>query len=144
MANIPVPGHAVVLARLALQFVAAVHEMETADRNDVEGFDEGDVHLEVRVGINSGPVTGGVIGKLLPRFRLFGDTVNTAARMETTSEPGRVQLSPSTVELLRKGLPSDLALAERGVVDVKGKVRARWRVPESEGRRRRPNPGQPP
>ena len=63
MANIPVPGHAVVLARLALQFVAAVHEMETAFRNDVEGFDEGDVHLEVRVGINSGPVTGGVIGK---------------------------------------------------------------------------------
>ena len=134
MANIPVPGHAVVLARLALQFVAAVHEMETAFRNDVEGFDEGDVHLEVRVGINSGPVTGGVIGKLLPRFRLFGDTVNTAARMETTSEPGRVQLSPSTVELLRKGLPLDLVLTERGEVDVKGKVRTCANSPQAPAR----------
>ena len=50
--------------------------------------------------------------------------VNTAARMETTSEPGCVQLSPSSADLLRRGLPTDLVLTPRGEIAVKGKVRA--------------------
>ena len=56
---------------------------------------------------------------LIPRLQ-----VNTAARMETTSTPGRVQLSPASAELLRLNLPDDLALQPRGQIAVKGKVRA--------------------
>ena len=57
--------------------------------------------------------------------------VNTAARMETTSEPGRVQLSTSAADLLRRDLPPDLALKPRGTIPIKGKVRYRacWCLP---------------
>jgi len=56
--------------------------------------------LEVRVGIASGPVVGGVIGQRRIVFDLWGDTVNTAARMESSGVPGRIQLAASTRELL--------------------------------------------
>jgi adenylate cyclase len=56
--------------------------------------------LEVRVGVASGPVVGGVIGQRRIVFDLWGDTVNTAARMESSGVPGRIHLAGSTRELL--------------------------------------------
>ncbi len=56
--------------------------------------------LEVRVGVASGPVVGGVIGQRRIVFDLWGDTVNTAARMESSGVPGRIHLAASTRELL--------------------------------------------
>ena len=56
--------------------------------------------LALRIGLNSGQVTGGVLRGDRARFQLFGDTVNTAARMESTGQRGRIQLSQTTTDLL--------------------------------------------
>jgi class 3 adenylate cyclase len=54
----------------------------------------------MRFGIHSGPVTAGVIRSQNARFQLFGDTVNTASRMESTGQPGRVHISEETAQQL--------------------------------------------
>ena len=57
--------------------------------------------LDLRVGIHSGPVTAGVLRGERSRFQLFGDTMNTASRMESNGVPGRIQISEATASLLR-------------------------------------------
>ena len=72
--------------------------------------------LELRIGLASGPVVGGVIGQKRILFDLWGDTVNLASRMESSGVPSRIQVAPSTRELLR----GTCSFEERGPVDVKG------------------------
>jgi adenylate cyclase len=89
----------------------ARHE-EVAGRTDSSGQP-----LQVRIGIDTGPVVAGVIGTSKFSYDLWGDTVNTAIRMESLGVPGCIQVTGRTYHRLRNGY----RFQRRGLVAVKGK-----------------------
>ena len=118
--GIPTPrkDHAQVLARFAL---AARDEL--AEHNLTT-----DTPVQLRIGINSGPVVAGVIGRRRFLYDLWGDTVNTASRMESHGIPGQIQITETTRALL----DGEFTCIERGVIDVKGKGPTRTWLLDSE------------
>ena len=119
----PRPDHARALALMALDMHAAMRSVDEI----------GHLGLELRVGINSGPVVAGVIGRKRFLYDLWGDAVNIASRMESHGRSGRIQISRDTKELLG----DEFACEPRGPIPVKGKgeIEAWYLV----GRRQREN-----
>ena len=74
-----------------------------------------DLHWSVRIGLNSGPVIGGIIGTKKFAYDLWGDTVNLASRMESQGQPGRIQLTTTTRALLDDKFQTEVG----GIIDIK-------------------------
>lgn len=108
----PRPDHAEAIADLALSMQKAI------TRFTLPGYPlHSDNSLKMRIGINTGPVGAGVIGTSKFAYDLWGDTVNTASRMESHGVPGQIQVSAITYELLK----DHYRFQSRGTIDVKGK-----------------------
>jgi class 3 adenylate cyclase len=99
--------HACILAALALDMNAFVASLPPV----------GDRTLAFRIGISSGPVIAGVIGHKKFSYDVWGDTVNTASRMESHGIPGRIQISCATYELIK----DEFTCEPNGTLLVKGK-----------------------
>ncbi len=112
------PDHAVRMARFAYDIMLHMHEL-AASLESMLGPGTGT--LSIRVGLHSGSVTGGVLRGDKARFQLFGDTMNTSARMESTGEKNRIQASDSTAALLQEAGLERWVNQRDTRVSVKGK-----------------------
>ena len=107
----PTPDHAEAIADMGLEMLAAAARRTLRDGEPIQ----------LRIGIDSGPVVAGVIGRRKFSYDLWGDTVNTASRMESHGVPGHIQVTERV-----QGLLADrFVFRERGTVEVKGKGRMR-------------------
>ncbi|XP_053756604.1 guanylate cyclase D-like [Panthera pardus] len=99
--------HAAEIANMALDILSSVRGFRMRHAPDVP--------IYIRAGLHSGPCVAGVVGLTMPRYCLFGDTVNTASRMESTGLPYRIHVNRSTVQTL-------LSLDEGYTVDIRGQT----------------------
>ncbi|XP_062554115.1 soluble guanylate cyclase 88E [Armigeres subalbatus] len=101
-------NHAEKVCDMALDMIEAITDLKDPSTGS---------HLRIRVGVHSGAVVAGIVGLKMPRYCLFGDSVNTASRMESTSQAMKIHISQST----KNFLPPNYHVSERGEIDVKGK-----------------------
>ncbi|XP_063411533.1 atrial natriuretic peptide receptor 1-like [Mytilus trossulus] len=112
------PNHASEIAQMSLKIVEAAKHFKIPHLPNAP--------LKIRIGLHSGYVCAGVVGRTMPRYCLFGDTVNTASRMESNGEPYKIHISDDTYSEL--AITGGFQVEERGVISVKGKgdMRTWW------------------
>lgn len=103
----PNENHAVNLVRSAIQIIKYLRE-----RNETS-----EIEWKVRIGLHSGSIVGGIVGVKKYIYDVFGDTVNSASRMESNSEVMKINISETTYELVK----NNFNFIERPALDVKGK-----------------------
>jgi len=103
----PRTDHAEAIANMALEMNKVINQVSLV-------YNE---NFKIRIGINTGKVVAGVIGKKRLIYDLWGDAVNIASRMESSGEPGKIQVTESTYKLLQ----NKYVFTKRGTVNVKGK-----------------------
>ncbi|XP_053117185.1 retinal guanylyl cyclase 1 isoform X2 [Hemicordylus capensis] len=104
--------HAGEIANMSLDILSAVGTFRMRHMPEVP--------VRIRIGLHSGPCVAGVVGLTMPRYCLFGDTVNTASRMESTGLPYRIHVNIRTVQILHD-LKEGFKLDIRGKTELKGK-----------------------
>ncbi|KAL6039611.1 hypothetical protein STEG23_002418 [Scotinomys teguina] len=104
--------HAAEIANMSLDILSAVGSFRMRHMPEVP--------VRIRIGLHSGPCVAGVVGLTMPRYCLFGDTVNTASRMESTGLPYRIHVNMSTVQILC-ALDQGFQMECRGRTELKGK-----------------------
>ncbi|XP_029302359.1 retinal guanylyl cyclase 2 [Cottoperca gobio] len=104
--------HAAEIANMSLNILSSVGSFQMRHMPDVP--------VRIRIGIHSGPCVAGVVGLTMPRYCLFGDTVNTASRMESTGLPYRIHVNMNTVKILHS-LNEGYKIDVRGKTELKGK-----------------------
>jgi len=103
--------HAGAIANMSLNLLSSILSFKVRHKPDHK--------LLLRIGIHSGPVVAGVVGLKMPRYCLFGDTVNTASRMESNGLALKIHVSPECAVILSR--LGGFHLPERGLVEMKGK-----------------------
>ncbi len=102
--------HAIKMVHAAFEIVRITEEVKIKNQDNIMPY-------EIRIGINTGPVVAGVVGTQKFAYDIWGDTVNVAARMETSSETGRINISENTYELIK----DEFECEYRGKMKVKNK-----------------------
>ncbi|KAM9500438.1 retinal guanylyl cyclase 2 [Clarias gariepinus] len=113
--GLPVPNgnrHAAEISNMALDILSAVGTFKMRHMPDVP--------VRIRIGLHTGSCVAGVVGLTMPRYCLFGDTVNTASRMESMGMPYRIHVHSSTVKILM-ALKAGYKVQLRGKIELKGK-----------------------